>query len=186
MGSTAELLGLAEPVLKALTSVPYSRTENYGTVRVGSNASFQDGVFLMLDDESPPNIAARAGRSFEAIAYHGIPIIKRTATSTLEPSPPKKRWWQFWVRQRHQPTDDSLKKIEIGMTGKQVVELAGRCNNITTMASSLSQVKGFAISGDTLAKMSATELWVYTTGSGKYKLFLTDGKVDEIKFEEKV
>lgn len=47
-------IGLAEPALRALTNIPYKRTENFGVVRVGENISFQDGVFLMIDNERSP------------------------------------------------------------------------------------------------------------------------------------
>ncbi len=184
-GALAELMSLAEPALAALTKIPYKRTENRGAVRVGSNVSFQDGVFLMIDGESAPTAEIEGGGSFVAIAYHGIPIVKRV-TKGLPTSKTQRKWWKFWEFLRSpQPTDDDLKKIQVGMTVAQVLQTAGRCKNFTTMGSALGQLKGFVGSGDSIASMSSTELWVYFTNKGKYKIFVTNGVVDEVKFEGK-
>ncbi len=54
LGSLGQLMGLAESTLIALTKLPYKRTDNYGIVRVFDNISFQDGMFLMIDEENLP------------------------------------------------------------------------------------------------------------------------------------
>ena len=91
--SLAELGGLAKPTLMALTQLPVSRTENHGSIWVGENIGFLDGVFLMIDGEKTPPEDVKAGRSFTAIAFHGIPIAQRTDKA---PSSAPKKWWQFW------------------------------------------------------------------------------------------
>lgn len=77
--------------------------------------------------------------------------------------------------------DDELSQIKVGMTTDEVIRRVGKCKSITTMNSALGQLGGFAASSGTLSKMSQTELWVYKTRRTKYKFFVTNGIVDEIK-----
>lgn len=92
LGALAELMSLAEPTFEALDNGCCTRSENHGVVRVGDNISFQDGAFLMLNEERPPPAAISEGKSFVAISYHGISIAKRTDARSYF----AKRWWQFW------------------------------------------------------------------------------------------
>lgn len=78
-------------------------------------------------------------------------------------------------------TDEKLSQIAVGMSAKDVINRVGKCKNITTMGSALNQASGFVASKETLSQMSQTELWVYETQRKKYKFFLTNGIVDEIK-----
>lgn len=90
LGSLAELRSLAEPALRAMGNRSWTRTNHFGSTRVGGNLSFNDGAFLMLADELAPPAAVERGRSFTAVSCRGLPIARRTAAKAVGQS----QWWR--------------------------------------------------------------------------------------------
>jgi len=194
--SLVGLIGLTEPVLTALTNLPYERIENNGIVRVGDNISFQNGIFLMIDGELPPAEEVKYGRSFVAISYHGVSIAKRTdkplpvnlSTKKCRQFRKKesssndksvsgdlnaKKWWQFWKKERSNNEKDlNTNLIEVSITGDtEKVRLLideGSDVNIADQDGDTPLIKSIQKGNTGIAKMLIENGAEINTSSNKY------------------
>jgi FKBP-type peptidyl-prolyl cis-trans isomerase len=92
LGTVAELMSLAEPTLMALQKRPQRRIPNQ-SVEVGNSVRFEDGIFIMLDEEKAPNEELSQPDSnvaYVLIDHGGIGCLMRSTRtdSRLQKMPP--------------------------------------------------------------------------------------------------
>lgn len=138
-GNLAELVALTEPTLKALTKSAVTRTLNRGRFKVG-NVTFENGVFVMWGGEKSPQEEVKAGKSFRAFSYHGIPCAQRVDTPLDGYSPETKHAVPFdpgkWFNDAsnrsgpHSPSDFNLLKVPRSPIAEWAAGVSQRPNEV--------------------------------------------------------